>query len=43
LETHDNTVKVGMIHVFEIDTDVVFGRHVISDVMVDNQPEESIQ
>ena len=43
MEAHDNTVKVGMIHVFEIDADVVFGGHVISDVMVDDKPEESIQ
>ena len=43
MEAHDNTVKVGMIHVFEIDTDVVFGGHVISNVMVNDKPEESIQ
>ncbi len=43
MEAHDNTVKVGMIHVFEIDADVVFSGHVISDVMVDDKPEESIQ
>jgi hypothetical protein len=32
-----------MIHVFEIDADIVFGGHVISDVMVDDKPEETIQ
>ncbi len=43
LKAHDNTIKVGMIHVFEIDADIVFGGHVISDVMVDDKPEETIQ
>ena len=32
-----------MVHIFVIDYNIVFGRHVISDVMIDDQSKNSIE
>jgi hypothetical protein len=34
LKTTDDTVRVGMVHVFVIDNNVVLGCHVIGDVVI---------
>lgn len=39
----DNTVAIRMVHVFKVNNDVVLRSHVICDVVIDNQTEESIQ
>ena len=41
LQTANDAVRVGVIHVLVVDDHVVFGRHVIGDVVVHDQTEQS--
>lgn len=43
LETHQQTVEVCMVHIFEVHYYVVFGSHVVSYVMIHNQPKKSVK
>ena len=43
LKAADDAVRVGVVHIFVVDDDVVLGRHVIGDVVIDDQPQQSIQ
>lgn len=43
LEASDDAVAVRVVHVFVIDVHVVLRRHVISNVVVDNQTQQTIQ
>lgn len=38
LKPHDNSIKVGMVHILEINRYIVLCSHVICDVMIYNQP-----
>ena len=42
LEASDDTIGVGVIHIFVINHNIVLGRHVISNVMIDDKSENSI-
>ena len=42
LEATDDTIGVSVIHIFVIDHNIVLGRHVISNVMIDDKSENSI-
>ena len=43
LQATDKAIGVGMHHVFERKHDVVFGRHVVGNVVVDDQTEQTIE
>mmetsp|Transcript_18309 Transcript_18309/g.41881 ORF Transcript_18309/g.41881 Transcript_18309/m.41881 type:complete len:429 (+) Transcript_18309:3998-5284(+) len=43
MEAADEPVGVGVHHVFEGDADIVLGRHVVGDVVVDDEAEKSIE
>lgn len=43
LHALNDTVEVGVVHVFEADHHVVFGRHVVRDVVIYNQSQQTIQ
>ena len=40
LDASDDAVQVGVVHVLVGDVDVVLGRHVVSDVLVEDQPQQ---
>jgi hypothetical protein len=37
LKTLDDSIEIGMIHVFEVNYDIIFGGHVVRDIVVNNQ------
>lgn len=43
LQSHQQSVVVGMVHVFEVDDHVVLGSHVVSDVVIHYQSQQPIQ
>ena len=43
LEPADETVRVGVVHVFERDVDVVLGCHVVSDIVVEDEAEQPVE
>ncbi len=43
MKTSNDTIGVGVVHVLVVDNNVVLGRHVICNVVVDNQTKKSVQ
>mmetsp|Transcript_2955 Transcript_2955/g.8791 ORF Transcript_2955/g.8791 Transcript_2955/m.8791 type:complete len:467 (+) Transcript_2955:3703-5103(+) len=43
LQAPNDTVRVGMGHILEGDDNVVLGRHVVSDVVIDDQPQQPVE
>ena len=43
LETADDPVRVGVVHVFVVNDDVVLGRHVVGDVVVYDESKETVE
>ena len=42
LQPHDHTKEVCMIHIFEIDNHIVLGCHIVCNVVIHNQPQQSV-
>ena len=43
LQTADDSVRVGVVHVLVVDDHVVLGRHVIGDVVIDDETQKTIE
>lgn len=43
LEPVNDAVAVGVVHIFEVDDDVILGGHVVRDVVIDDETQESIE
>jgi len=43
LQSHQQPIEVGMVHIFEIDHHIVLGCHVVSDIVVDDQSQQSVE
>jgi hypothetical protein len=43
LETTNDAITVCVVHVFVVDDNVIFGRHVIGNVVIDNQTQQSVE
>ena len=43
LQAADDAVRVGVVHVLEGDVDVVLGRHVVGDVVVEDQAQQAVE
>merc|ERR1719422_1271412 len=43
LQTSHYSIRVGVVHVLVVDDNVVLGRHVVSNIVVNDEPEESVE
>ena len=43
LQTADDSVRVGVVHVLVVDDHVVLGRHVIGNVVIDDETQQTIE